>query len=166
MPDLAELAPGDEHLPIVDQLVDLIASGKEELYEAYAESRHRLFADNWHLGIEFCTREHTVRNEQTRFILLWIAFDRRICVIVGAVESQRVPFGRLTDKAFVRIREESADEPYLSEKERLLLGRARDLRNRLLHGIESGDTLVELGKAIALMAELLRRFRPHVSTER
>jgi ppGpp synthetase/RelA/SpoT-type nucleotidyltranferase len=158
---VAELSPQHDRLPIVDQIVDLLTLGNPDLYEKYSESRQRMFAENPYRGLDYHRTEPSTWGSETRFLQLWILFERCIRDVSGVGQGQRRPFTDLVNDAFFHVRLEG-DQPYISDEEQYKLRRARNLRNRIVHGFDV-DENIDFEDASSLLRELLRRLRHAVS---
>ena len=158
---VAQLSPQHDRLPIVDQIVDLLTLGNPDLYEKYSESRQRMFAENPYRGLDYHRNEPSTWGNETRFLQLWILFERCIRDVLGASQGKRRLFPDLVNDTFYHSRREGG-EPDISDEEQYKLRRARDLRNRVVHGFDV-DGNIDFEDASSLLRELLRRLRHAVS---
>jgi hypothetical protein len=150
-------------LPIADQIADLVTSGNELLFRKYLESRQELLSRNPYRSVEYDVITSGTGHERAQFLTLWILFERCMRNIVGVEKSRLAGFDDLVQWAFYQIRAEG-DQPEISDFEIALLKGARDLRNRLVHGIDVGSDL-NMAEAIALLNGLLKRLGRDVSEE-
>lgn len=145
---LKQLNIRDENRPIVDQLVDAIIAGDQELYEKYEQARREVGSRNPYGSTEDQAEQHTYEWALGFFLSKWIAFETAIRSMAERVlDNYKAPLPQLLYKLEL-----------FSGKDMQVVDYIRRLRNDLVHGFRVPDDqyILEAGK---LLDELLAKLR-------
>ena len=129
-PYLENLDVDTEVRPLVDQIVDRIIAGDDELYEKYARARREVGSRNPYASAEEAARVQGHEEALGSFLSRWITFEstvRRKAGDEGSAEIQRrrLPTTRLLDQLSI--------PPGLREE----IAYIRRIRNQAVHGVET-----------------------------
>ncbi len=129
-PYLEDLDTDTEPRPLVEQIVDRIIAGDDELYQKYAQARREVSARNPYASAEEVARTQGYDEALGYFLSRWINFEstiRRKLEEQGSagIAHMRLPTPRLLDQLQIPqgLREE--------------IDHIRRIRNQAVHGIET-----------------------------
>lgn len=127
---LEDLDTDTELRPLVDQIVDKIISGEEELYKKYEQARREASSRNPYASAEEAARTLGYEEALGHFLSRWINLEstlRRKAEEMGSTDVPRTRVSTLGLLEQLQIPKELREEIYY----------IRRLRNQAVHGIET-----------------------------
>lgn len=144
-PYLTGLDDDTEHRPIVDQIVDKIIAGDENLYEKYAQARREIGSRNPYASVEDLADQSKKSQALGFFISKWIDLENTLQRLADNKVAFRLPLPLLLQRL------------KLPKDTRQQIDFIRYFRNKTVHGIElpAEEQLIEVGNLIEKLIEEL-----------
>jgi hypothetical protein len=143
-PYLDKLDPSDESTPIVDQIVDRIIAGDQQLYEKYAKARQEVGPRNPYGSTE---EEPGPRLAFAKFIARWIDLERELRERARAQGLPRSTMAVFNPSFLLELG--------LAKEEVQQFVRLRGIRNMAIHGMGAldEDELKQASEAISAILD-------------